>query len=74
MINFDRFPNNKRKALTMSYDDGKIYDRQLVKIFDKYEIKGTFHINAGYLHRPERINKEEVKAWLYTPVIGNNSP
>lgn len=61
MINFDRFPNNKRKALTMSYDDGKIYDRQLVKIFDKYGIKSTFHINAGYLHRPERINKEEVK-------------
>ena len=61
MINFDRFPNNKRKALTMSYDDGKIYDRQLVKIFDKYGIKGTFHINAGYLHRPERIDKEEVK-------------
>ncbi|MCI8805858.1 MAG: polysaccharide deacetylase family protein [Clostridiales bacterium] len=61
MINFDRFPENKRKVLTMSYDDGKTYDRKLVEIFDKYEIRGTFHINGGYLSRLERIEPDEVK-------------
>lgn len=61
MINFDRFPENKRKIVTMSYDDGKIYDRKLVEIFDKYGIRGTFHINAGYLFRPERIEPSELK-------------
>ncbi len=61
MLNFDRFPNNKRKALTMSYDDGKTPDRRLVSIFNKYGIRGTFHINYGLLPRPERINAEELK-------------
>ncbi|MCD7777438.1 MAG: polysaccharide deacetylase family protein [Clostridiales bacterium] len=64
MINFDRFPNNTRKALTMSYDDGKTADRRLVSIFNKYGIRGTFHINYGLLPRPERIEKEEL-AELY---------
>jgi len=63
MINFDRFPNAKRKVLTMSYDDGKIYDRKLIEIFNKYGIRGTFHINAGYLGRTEkeRVDEKEVK-------------
>ncbi len=66
MINLDRFPNGARKALTMSYDDGKYYDRQLVEIFNKYGIKGTFHINAGYLNdkKKDRIDDTEV-AELY---------
>lgn len=64
MINFDRFPNNTRKALTMSYDDGKTPDRRLVEIFNQYGIRGTFHVNYGLLPRPERIEPEEV-ATLY---------
>ena len=41
------FPGGKHKALTMSYDDGKAEDRRLVEIFNKYGIKGTFHVNSG---------------------------
>ncbi len=41
------FPGGKHKVLTMSYDDGRDYDRQLVDIFNRYGIKGTFHINSG---------------------------
>lgn len=33
------FPGGKAKALTMSYDDGKIQDERLVSIFNKYGIK-----------------------------------
>ena len=36
------FPQGKHKVLTMSYDDGKIFDRKLIEIFNKYGIKGTF--------------------------------
>ncbi len=63
MINFDRFPGNTRKILTMSYDDGKTPDRRLVDIFNKYGIRGTFHINSGYLDndRLDRISASEVK-------------
>ena len=41
------FPGGKHKALTMSYDDGKTQDRRLVEIFNRYGIKGTFHLTGG---------------------------
>lgn len=41
------FPKGKSKVLTMSYDDGMHEDRRLVGIFDKYGIRGTFHLNSG---------------------------
>ena len=43
------FPQGKHKVLTMSYDDGKIFDRKLIEIFNKYGIKGTFHLNTGIM-------------------------
>lgn len=63
MINFDRFPGNTRKILTMSYDDGKTPDRRLVALFNKYGIKATFNINAGYLDNDNlmRIASSEVR-------------
>ncbi len=41
------FPGGKHKVLTMSYDDGRDYDKRLIEIFNRYGIKGTFHINSG---------------------------
>ena len=35
------FPQGKHKVLTMSYDDGKIFDRKLIEIFNKYRIMRT---------------------------------
>ena len=61
------FPEGKAKALTMSYDDGKIQDERLVEIFNEYGIKGTFNINYGIMDSetdPKRIKKERV-AELY---------
>lgn len=56
------FPEGKAKALTMSYDDGKIQDERLVEIFDKYGIKGTFNLNYGLIERDDsRIAKDRVK-------------
>ena len=58
------FPEGKAKALTMSYDDGKIQDERLVEIFNRYGIKGTFNINYGLMESgadPKRIKKERVK-------------
>lgn len=43
------FPNGKQKALTFSYDDNQIFDRRLVDIFNKNNLKSTFHVNAGTL-------------------------
>ena len=59
------FPGGKHKVLTMSYDDGKIYDRRLIALFNKYGIKGTFHINGnglfGDMGPMQRIPFAEIK-------------
>ncbi len=55
------YPGGYHKALTMSYDDGKIADRRLVEIFNRYGIRGTFNLNSGLFDRDERrIRPEEV--------------
>jgi len=41
------FKDGKRKALTLSYDDGTIHDRRFVKILNAYGIKCTFNLNSG---------------------------
>lgn len=61
------FPEGKAKALTMSYDDGKIQDERLIGIFNRYGIKGTFNINYGLMEKeqtPPRIGRERI-AQLY---------
>ncbi len=46
------FKDGKSKALIMSYDDGNIEgDKQLINIFNKNGIKGTFHL-CGYNYVP----------------------
>lgn len=55
------FPGGKHKALTMSYDDGRVYDRKLVSIFNRYGIRGTFHLNSGLLCDENHVAPEEVK-------------
>ena len=42
-----RFPGGKKKALTLSYDDGVEQDIRLIEIMKKYGLKGTFNINSG---------------------------
>lgn len=43
------YPGGKTKALTFSFGDGKIHDRRIVQRFEKYGLKGTFHLNSGRL-------------------------
>ncbi len=33
------FPGGKHKVLTMSYDDGRLEDRRLVELFNRYGIR-----------------------------------
>lgn len=54
-INIMLFPGGKKKALTLSYDDGSIQDRQLVEIMNSHSVKGTFNINSGRLGKTNRF-------------------
>ena len=47
-----RFPQGKKKALTLSYDDGVEQDVKLIEIMRKNGLKGTFNLNSG-LYAPE---------------------
>lgn len=44
---FMRFPGGRKKALTLSYDDGMVHDIRLIGIMKKNGLKGTFNINSG---------------------------
>ena len=52
---YKAFPGGKHKVLTMSYDDGKIADRRLVEIFNRYGIRGTFNLNSDIIQEGIRI-------------------
>ncbi len=41
----------KKKAVTFSFDDGVKQDLRLIKLFDKYRLKGTFNLNSGLFGR-----------------------
>lgn len=43
------FPEGKKKALTLSYDDGVVQDRRLVALLNKYKIRCTFNLCSGLL-------------------------
>lgn len=60
MQKYLRFPKWKEKALTLSYDDGVIFDRKLIEIMNRYSLKGTFNINSGLFDSGKRrLNKDE---------------
>lgn len=52
-----RFKDGKDKVVTLSYDDGVVFDKKLIKIMSKYGLKGTFNINTN-MYCPENINEE----------------
>ena len=68
------FPGFKKKALTLSYDDGVAPDKRLIGIMCKYGLKGTFNVNGGLFAEQDadergRMSARQAKA-LY-PASGN---
>lgn len=43
------FPGGRKKAFTLSSDDGVTQDIRLCALMRKYGIKGTFHLNSGLM-------------------------
>lgn len=60
MIQFNIFPGGKKRIVTFSYDDGHINDIRLVSLFNKYGVKGTFHLNdkrVGFNDRKDSLRE-----------------
>ena len=46
-----RFPGFCGKTLTLSYDDGLIFDQRIVEIMQKNGLKGTFNLNGSVFNK-----------------------
>ena len=58
---FLRFPEFRNKALTLSYDDGVIFDKKLIEIMQKNKLRGTFNLNSSLMQGERRLNEEQAK-------------
>ncbi len=80
------FPGYRTKAFTLSYDDGVIQDRRLVKMMNERGIRGTFNLNYGTLDHQEiipspsgrkvdisRVQKDEVSSLYEGQEVGGHS-
>ncbi len=59
------YKDGKKKALTMSYDDCPNEDLRLLEIFNKYHIKGTFHLISTNLKYPDRAIRLDTAREIY---------
>lgn len=73
------FPEGKRKAFTLSYDDGVEQDRRLIEIFDRHRVKATFNLGYGVLgYKPggpfkiDKVDREEVKELYKDHEVGGH--
>ena len=67
------FPGGKHKVLTMSYDDGRLEDRRLVELFNRYGIRGTFNLNGG-LSASRRASGLSCTRAMRSPVTPTTTP
>lgn len=56
---FMRYPDGKSKAVTFSYDDGVIADKQFSDIISKHGLKCTFNLNSEQLKKSFTIQEME---------------
>lgn len=61
MLQFHIYPGGVKRILTFSFDDGFENDIRLISLFDKYNLKSTFHLNGKKL-----INKSKEEKSRYT--------
>lgn len=60
-IEFAYYPGGVRRALTMSFDDGKLADIRLAELFKQYGIKATFHYNSGNIGKETYVTADDIK-------------
>ena len=65
-----RFPGGRRKAFTMSYDDGTVFDKRLVETMEKHGLKGTLNVNTARIGMGgNKLSREELIALAASPAV-----
>ncbi|MBQ2754469.1 MAG: polysaccharide deacetylase family protein [Clostridia bacterium] len=59
MIQYNIFPEGKKRIVTFSYDDGRC-DEPLVELFNRYNVKATFHLNGSEMDEEELLEKRKL--------------
>jgi len=54
------FPDGRKKALVVSCDDGRIYDRKVVEILNKHGMRGTFNLVSNWLDKDGYLTRAEI--------------
>ena len=68
MIQFHCYPGGKKRVVTFSYDDGHKNDERLVALFNRYGVRGTFHINGADFseaRKAELLDKNEMDGLMF---------
>jgi len=60
-IEFCYYPGGVRRALTMSFDDGKTADIRLAELFRQYNIKATFHYNSANIGKDTYVTADDIR-------------
>ena len=53
---FMRFPEGKKKAVTLSYDDCMEEDADLIELLEKYQMKATFNLIPGWFAKGGNVS------------------
>ncbi len=61
-ISVPLWPEGRVHAVTFSYDDGRVQDRRLVEIFNRYGLKGTCNLNGSRVGVEGVVPEAEVKS------------
>ena len=59
--------NGKKKAVTLSYDDGVESDIRLLEILNEYGLKCTFNLNSGLMTPDSRWEMNGFKVRRMSP-------
>ncbi len=67
------WPGGKWKALIMSYDDGPAADTQMVNLFNKNSIVGTFNLATVFLDTPDFLESSKIASLFSGHEVANHS-
>lgn len=62
------YPNGKKKAFVLTYDDGVLQDVRLVLLMNRYGLKGTFNLNSLLMEREFVWHHEKIGAVRRLPL------
>lgn len=62
MIQFHCYPGGRKRVVTFSYDDGHPNDARLIELFNRYGVKGTFHLNGANYLGADEARRADVRA------------